>query len=187
MVIPVFQWEIDTVSAVSSYSQYPLLLEFMELVSDFSRTWFIVAAVALVVAYRFGIKRTLLRVAVISLSVGITDIVARYAIKAVVQRPRPTHLNLECITSDCWGLVSNHAANVAVAATILIFFHKKNAIWAVPLVLLVGISRIFLGKHFPLDVIGGHAVGIVIGLCVVAFLKRISMGSYLLSASTSTK
>ena len=170
MNFPVFEWEIEVVSFLSSYGKYPLVQWFMEYVSDFSRTWYWVALVAVISSFVYGFKTTWIRVAFIAASVGVSDVVARYAVKEFIQRPRPTHLGLDCSMSDCWGFVSSHAANVAVAATILIILNKKNANWAVPIVLLVGLSRIVLNKHFPLDILGGYGLGILIGFLVTRLL-----------------
>lgn len=173
--MPVFQWEIDLVNMMFSYHEATWLLNFMELVSDFSRTGYLVLAAVVITIYRRGFKWTSLKLTVIAISVALADALARYVAKAVIQRPRPTHLYLECFSSDCWGFVSNHAANTAAAATILIAYDKKNAVWAAPIALLVGFSRIFLGKHYPLDVAGGQVLGVCIGVFVIFGVKKFNI------------
>lgn len=56
---------------------------------------------------------------------------------------------------------SAHAANSAAATSVLVFLLRKKSIWIVPL--LIGYSRIYLGKHFPLDVVAGWILGLLIG------------------------
>lgn len=59
---------------------------------------------------------------------------------------------------------SAHAANSAAAASVLVFLLRKKSIWIAPL--LIGYSRIYLGKHFPLDVAAGWSLGLLIGVGV---------------------
>ncbi len=73
------------------------------------------------------------------------------------------------------GFVSTHAANLFGLATITSIFVRKRwytwfiFIWAV----LVGYSRIYVGKHYPLDVVCGALFGIIIGLMVVFVTARL--------------
>ncbi len=59
---------------------------------------------------------------------------------------------------------SAHAANSAALAVLaaLLWPRLRRSTWALPAV--VGWSRLYLGKHFPTDVIGGWALGIVVAL-----------------------
>lgn len=90
-------------------------------------------------------------------------------VKALVERGRPGDV-LETVrlfggeVFGGFGFPSGHATVAAACATILYFQvdrkYRKYLLW---LVFLVGLSRMYLGAHFPLDIIGGWALGAMIG------------------------
>ncbi len=99
-------------------------------------------------------------------------------IKNLVQRYRPCH-NIELknfvhlVNNDCggiYGFVSSHASNsMALSFFIIMLFGKKNKAIIVTMFIycsLVSLSRIMLGRHYPLDIAGGWLVGIVSSIFV---------------------
>tara|TARA_A100001011_G_scaffold367053_1_gene420142 strand:+ start:4090 stop:4608 length:519 start_codon:yes stop_codon:yes gene_type:complete len=56
---------------------------------------------------------------------------------------------------------SNHAANISAIATIFsyIYYSKKNIFWFVGFIIMF--SRIYIGVHFPLDILAGMFIGIL--------------------------
>lgn len=56
---------------------------------------------------------------------------------------------------------SNHAANISAIATIFsyIYYSKKNIFWFVAFVIMF--SRIYIGVHYPIDVLVGMFIGIL--------------------------
>lgn len=96
-------------------------------------------------------------------------------LKVWVAMPRPfvslDNVNL-LIAEKGFSFPSNHTANAFMAAVILSsIFGRRTLFYA--LAALVGISRIYLGVHFPLDVLGGAAAGSVIGLAFKRIAKYI--------------
>lgn len=89
-------------------------------------------------------------------------------LKEVFRRPRPTFDSLLNLSS--YSFPSGHAMNSFVFyATVSYFFYHftKNIMLSllvvtisVILVLLIGISRIYLGVHYPSDVIAGYLAGL---------------------------
>jgi len=98
------------------------------------------------------------------------------AIKNLVERLRPCHEPslqslVHLVNGECGGLysfVSSHATNSFNVALLSLLFIRKRwftisiILWA----LVVGYSRIYLGVHYPGDVICGSILGALIGWSV---------------------
>jgi undecaprenyl-diphosphatase len=71
---------------------------------------------------------------------------------------------------------SAHAANIFGAATVLSMFYRRWAAAFFAVAVCVGYSRIYVGFHYPSDVLGGAVLGAGVALALssagLAFLKR---------------
>lgn len=119
------------------------------------------------------------------LVVGLSDLISSQLIKDIVQRPRPSHdiilqskLHFYVISNHPYlggqyGFVSSHAANLA-AVFMYLFIYLRNNRWLLfgfmMYVLFVGISRIYLGVHYPSDILGGFIFGLAIGWLLRKFV-----------------
>ena len=86
--------------------------------------------------------------------------------------------------AEGYGLPSGHAQNAVVLWGTMAICFRKAWLWAVAILLmvLVGFSRIYLGVHFPTDVLGGWVVGAVllgiyvaVGSRIETWLKRLEL------------
>lgn len=103
-------------------------------------------------------------------AMGIGVVLNEFLIKEIFARPRPFELFANVVsmdpTADGFSFPSSHAIAALSLATVIalstkdIRIHIGLAIYAV----LVCYSRIYLGVHFPLDVLAGAAIGIIMGL-----------------------
>ena len=117
--------------------------------------------------------------------VSLADLTSVHAFKNVFMRLRPSHepalvdqIRLLVSKGGLYGFVSSHAANFFAIAAIVssLFSERKNLSyvlysWAT----IVAYSRIYVGKHYPLDVIGGAILGIFIAKivwCIVLKIKE---------------
>jgi undecaprenyl-diphosphatase len=111
------------------------------------------------------------------LAVGLTDLGAN-AVKHLVQRLRPCHdVPLLQVLAGCtrsFSMPSNHAANIAaVAATVWLGWQARR--WSVAIWLLaagVMLSRIYLGVHYPSDVLVGALWGTGVAAAIVCAARR---------------
>ncbi len=108
------------------------------------------------------------------LSIGVNDL-----FKMGFNDPRPywydTRVDLLADPEPAFGLPSGHAQNAVVLWSVLAAHLRKNWAWAVAgaLAFLIGFSRIYLGAHFPTDVIVGWLIGIVLLYAFLRLEKRI--------------
>ena len=67
-----------------------------------------------------------------------------------------------------FGFPSGHSTVVATVVTILYFqVAPRYRKYLLGVALMVGLSRMYLGAHFPLDVVGGYALGAAIGSIIL--------------------
>jgi membrane-associated phospholipid phosphatase len=101
-------------------------------------------------------------------------------LKDIFQHPRPFDLDptVKLHEIEGYGLPSGHSQfAVVVWGTIALEF-RKRWLWivSIALMLLIGFSRIYLGVHFPTDVLAGWAVGAVVLALYLALGPRIEAG-----------
>lgn len=137
--------------------------------------WGVACAVLLAVFLYLRNRRLLVMFLLMALASGATDLFTYRILKPAIDRQRPCYQleDVRVVPPSCggtWSFPSNHAANGMASATVAVLYLRRRAAWMlVPLVTLVGVSRIYLGVHFPGDVIAGFVVGMGIGALVFGF------------------
>ena len=164
-----------------------------------STTWLPLYALLVgLIVYRFGILSpslcregrrgsSLLRVLIIlagfAVAVGLSDFVSSGIIKPWVCRLRPTHepeldglIHLvNGYTGGLYGFVSSHAANTMACALLFALLYR-NKYATVGLMLWVALncySRMYLGVHYPADIIGGLAIGAMMATLTYGMVRRL--------------
>jgi glycosyltransferase 2 family protein len=141
---------------------YPVVWPFMQY-----GTFITIPALALI-ALLFRRFRLALAIALAGVGVYLVAL----AVKGVVDRGRPAALltaveERELFGADSLGYPSGHAA-VAAALTVVVaaYLSARWLIAALALGVVVLFGRIYVGAHLPLDVIGGAALGAIVGSIV---------------------
>src|SRR3989344_3197639 len=108
-------------------------------------------------SYRFGLKLFY----IVALS-GFLNV----CLKNGIGWPRPTHdcPGIGLFDFHSFGFPSGGAQTAALLGTLLIYYWKSRRAWAVGgiYISLIGFSRVYLGAHYPLDVLGGWTLGFLL-------------------------
>lgn len=91
--------------------------------------------------------------------------------KNLIALPRPCHeiehVRLLVACRKSFSLPSNHAATSFAVASIVGYLYRKAAIPAFILAVLIAFSRIYIGVHYPADVLAGAVLGIIIAAAIL--------------------
>lgn len=109
-------------------------------------------------------------------------------LKLIVERPRPIHETVwEGIIhnieehSEAYSFFSSHAATTFCIAIFVFCFFKQKRYWGYLALLWafgVSYSRIYVGKHYPLDVFVGILFGSLVGYLGYLLLQRFKKGNH---------
>jgi undecaprenyl-diphosphatase len=142
----------------------PFLDVVMPFVTDFDN-WRVPLVLILLVALARGTTELRLGILFAVLAVAASDQCVSSGIKPLVERARPFDVvagTRKLVGAHDFSFPSGHAANTFAAATFLAMrFPRMLFLFVIPLI--VSYSRVYVGVHYPLDVVAGGLIGILVG------------------------
>ncbi len=148
----------------------------MPIITD--RYYFIILALMIYLASTHK-KKAVIPIVLTIISVALSDWTAN-TFKHLVERIRPCHtlegfrLLVGCTNS--FSMPSNHAANSSAIILALSYMSGKWVRWmALTVAMLVGFSRVYIGVHYPSDVLVGALTGIAVSIIVIKFYEWASV------------
>ena len=98
-------------------------------------------------------------------------------LKAVFDRERPYEVVPAADPLLRWdvssSLPSGHAATSAAGAFILAYLIGRGGLWLALLAVAIGFSRVYIGVHYPLDVLLGAAIGLAVAVAAAVLVRRL--------------
>ncbi len=140
------------------------------------------AVLVFLVFYKYKWKGLWVLLGVV-VAITLSDQIASHVFKPMVMRLRPCHDPLikdlvylpDGHCGGKYGFMSSHAANTFALASLIYMTmrkHYRKIGWVMfPWAAVVSYSRIYMGAHFPGDVICGAALGLILGF-VIGFLTK---------------
>jgi undecaprenyl-diphosphatase len=153
---------------------------FFKYIGDFDLWRWPIGLVLLLILWKGGAKGRWLVLAA-ALTIAIVDPSIHYILKPVFARLRPCK-NPDLagwlrVIDGCggrYGFPSNHAANMMSIAVVATSFYRNGGYYLFPLAAIVAVSRVYLGVHYPLDIVAGAAYGAGFGLLVAMAIKALA-------------
>ncbi len=151
-----------------------------------SDNWIIPGIILILWLLMYDKKRGRIALLLLIVAIGLTDSIAAQIIKPWVGRIRPSHdftdiINLLVPRGGKYSFVSNHAANMFALTVVLGYFYGSWKPWLISLALIIAFSRVYVGVHYPGDVIIGGLFGytiawIVLSLWVILKMRELKRG-----------
>jgi len=163
-----FLYSIDVVlfRFINSTLANPVTDKIMPFITDVKNWYLLYIFLWFLILFKGGKYRVGLAIGMILL-VAISDQLSSILLKHLFERPRPckvlenVHLLVGC--TDSYSFPSSHAVNNFAAAMFFTYFYKHLKWILFSVASIMALSRIFVGVHYPSDVIGGALIGIAIG------------------------
>lgn len=163
-----FLYSIDL--AIFYFFNHTLSVEFLNkffsIITNVNN-WYITYAILLGVSFIKGGTKGKLAVIGVILLIVVTDQTGYRVLKEYFERPRPCNVLTDVLTplgcTGSYSFPSNHALNNFAAA---MFFYRlfPKLKWILFIgATLISISRVYLGLHYPSDILGGAIIGLAFG------------------------
>jgi len=141
----------------------------------------IIVVVVLAVVYVVARNRSVLPVVTGAVAAGLAWALT-HAAKAIAVRPRPYQVMADAVlrqpSAHGTSFPSSHTAvTLAIAIALVPFLARPLAAAGIAYAALLGWSRVYLGVHYPLDILGGAGIGMAAGGAVLLALGTLLRGA----------
>ena len=191
-------WDLSILHHINREWTHSLLDWLMPAVSAINAWLPLLLLMVLLVLWHGG-KQGRLMILCLAVGLSVSDGIISHTLKKVVGRVRPRDAvenvmirdlgkgspefmrlfsppiqRLSAHTGDLRGnsFPSSHVMNLFAAATVVTLFYRRSGAALYLLALLVAYSRIYVGAHWPSDVVPSIGMGILVGWGVTRFLQR---------------
>ena len=159
---PIFQFDSSILLWIQNNVRSDFLTPIMKVITHLGDKGILWIVVTLVLLYVRKTRKVGVR-CLASMVIGL--VITNLIIKNWVARVRPYEViqGLECIIEKAhdWSFPSGHATNsLACAWVIFKRMDRKYGVPALIMAILISLSRLYVGIHYPTDVLGGVAIGI---------------------------
>jgi len=141
----------------------------LDFIGIFLADYFQYILVTILLVFLFWPQKDIIKNRLMVLSAAISVVLSRLIITEIIRffyhRPRP-------LMQDFDSFPSGHAAFFFALAMGIYFYKKKLGIWFFIGAIIMGIARIFVGVHWPSDILGGAGVGIISAWFVYKILNK---------------
>lgn len=165
------EWQADVIRGIQSFSN-PFFDFLFEAVTTAAETLLIVG-ILLIVYWCFD-KDT----GIFAIWINMTGQTFSVGLKGILMVPRPFGApGIRTFHAETATGYSFPSAHTSASANMLYSFairYGKRSLWAAAIIfpLIVALSRVYLGCHWPLDVAGGYAIGFLFPLLAFPLYKR---------------
>ena len=164
---------------IHTYLSNPILDRIMPFITN-EDNWIIPILLLIIFLSAGAQKKGRITLCLLIVSLSLTDIMCAQYIKPFIERVRPSHLDLEGINllvkkGGKWSMPSNHSANMCAFSVILSYFYNRFKPLLFSLACAIAFSRVYVGVHFPGDVIIGGAIGYMISWFILSLWIRVKL------------
>ncbi|HEX6701699.1 MAG TPA: phosphatase PAP2 family protein [Gaiellaceae bacterium] len=135
----------------------------------------VACAIVLGVTGRRSVRWTGALVVLTGLAAFAADSIS-FGVKDLVHRTRPFDAHPEIhplYVVHSSSFPAGHAATACAGAVLLSYVAPRVSPLFVALALAIGFSRVYVGVHYPSDVLGGAAIGLAVGCCAILALRLV--------------
>lgn len=158
--VKLHQREIALCRSINQWCRYSSVRYFFGLISKLGDG---VVWIALIGIFAFLLDNGLQRALHMSV-LGLSSVVLYATLKSWSKRPRPLHQDSQLIIStqplDQFSFPSGHTLHAVSLSYVAICYEPTLAVVLIPFALLVALSRVVLGLHYPTDVAAATLIGV---------------------------
>lgn len=176
----------ESINAIDTYillwvhdNHIPILDWLMPFITD-QDNWIIPILFLILFLGFFSNKKGRIALALLVIALSCNDFICAQILKPFFERVRPSHISLDGLNllvsrGGKWSMPSNHASNVFTLTVVLSYFYSKTKLPLYLLATFISFSRVYVGVHYPGDVIAGGLFGYCIGWLILTLWVILKM------------